>query len=227
MKNFQAYQVHPNIPENLAFLENETNAHMHVDLIVGLPGETLDGFGKNLNELSALVQSEIQIGILKKLSGTTMNRHDREAGMIYSDKPPYDVLQTDAVTFKEIQKMKRFARFWDLTYNSGNFTHSIVLLWENDTVFDAFFAFSEWIYLQTASTWKISLDRLAKLFFDYLISEKGIEEKRVAVLMISDFMKIKGRKLPVFLRGYSYQTGTNESVASSAFNKRQIRHDAD
>jgi len=215
------------IRENLAYLENETNAHMHVDLIVGLPGETLEGFGKNLNVLSSLVQSEIQIGILKKLSGTTMNRHDREAGMVYSDKPPYDVLKTGAVSFKEIQRMKRFARFWDLIYNSGNFTHSIVLLWENDTVFDAFFAFSEWIYLQTASTWKISLERLAKLFFDYLTSEKGMEEERVAASMISDFMKVKGRKLPVFLKGCQYQSDTSEQVTSSTFNKRQIRHDAD
>ena len=215
------------IKENLAFLENETNAHMHVDLIVGLPGETLEGFGKNLNELSALVESEIQIGILKKLSGTTMNRHDREYGMIYSNKPPYDVLQTNAVTFKEIQKMKRFARFWDLTYNSGNFSHSITLIWENSTVYEGFFAFSEWIYIQTASTWKISLERLAKLMFEYLTIEQKINTKRVSELMISDVMKVKGRKLPPFLKSYMSQQGTNKSEASGAFNKRQRRRDED
>jgi len=89
------------------------------------------------------------------------------------------------------------------------------------------FSFSEWIYLQTASTWKISLERLSKLFFNYLVTEWGIEEKRVAVLMASNFMKIKGRKLPLFLKGHTFQSDTGAQVASSTFNKRQIRHDAD
>jgi coproporphyrinogen III oxidase-like Fe-S oxidoreductase len=30
------------IKENLAFLSSKTNAHMHIDLIVGLPTENFD-----------------------------------------------------------------------------------------------------------------------------------------------------------------------------------------
>ncbi len=112
------------IKENIRFLENETKAHMHLDLIVGLPGESLKSFGANLDELVSLSGCEIQIGILKKLSGTYINRHDIEHGMIYSDIPPYDVLQTSQLSFNEIGVMKRFSRFWDLTYNSGNFKES-------------------------------------------------------------------------------------------------------
>ncbi|MDP3301796.1 MAG: DUF4080 domain-containing protein, partial [Sulfuricurvum sp.] len=98
--------------ENLHFLENDTKAHMHLDLIVGLPGETIEGFGRNLDKLVSLTHSEIQIGILKNLSGTTLSRHDKEHGMIYSDIPPYDILQNNNLSFVQIQKMKRFARFW-------------------------------------------------------------------------------------------------------------------
>ena len=39
------------VEENLHFLEEETNAHLHVDLIVGLPGESLESLAKNLNNL--------------------------------------------------------------------------------------------------------------------------------------------------------------------------------
>lgn len=85
-------------------------------------------FGEGLNALLALSRSEIQIGILKKLSGTTMGRHDEKHKMIYQDKPPYDVLQTDSVSFGEIQRMKRFARFWDMTHNSGRFGGVLLLL---------------------------------------------------------------------------------------------------
>ena len=76
------------IKQNISFLENETDAHIHLDLIVGLPGETLESFGENLDKLVSLSSCEIQIGILKKLSGTHINRHDLKHGMIYSDIPP-------------------------------------------------------------------------------------------------------------------------------------------
>ena len=81
------------IKENIRFLENETKAHIHLDLIVGLPGESLESFGVNLDELVNLSSCEIQIGILKKLSGTFINRHDIKHGMVYSDVPPYDILK--------------------------------------------------------------------------------------------------------------------------------------
>ena len=36
------------IKKNLHFLTTETNAHLHVDLIIGLPGETVESFANNL-----------------------------------------------------------------------------------------------------------------------------------------------------------------------------------
>lgn len=212
------------IKENLAFIENQTKAHVHLDLIVGLPGEDLQSFGKNLNELVSISSSEIQIGILKKLSGTTLDRHDIKFGMRYSDIPPYDILSNDLLSFKQIQKMKRFARFWDLTYNSGNFKNSIRLLWKDNTVYDAFFAFSEWIYSQTDSTWKISLDRLSKLLFEYLTDELKIETQTVADILIEDIMKIKGRIIPSYLKPYVKAQLQSVSKELSQANKRQARH---
>jgi len=186
------------IYENLKFLENETRAHMHLDLIVGLPGETLEGFGRNLDLLCSLTHSEIQIGILKNLSGTTLSRHDKEHGMIYSDTPPYDILQNNNLSFEQIQKMKRFARFWDIFYNSGSFENTVKLLWNNGSVFEHFYAFSEWIYTQTLSTWKISLDRQITLIYDYLILSH--ESDMVQKALIEDMSKRPEKTVPFFLR---------------------------
>lgn len=185
------------IYENLQFLENETSAHMHLDLIVGLPGETIEGFGRNLDKLGSLTHSEIQIGILKNLSGTTLSRHDKEHGMIYSDIPPYDILQNNNLSFTQIQKMKRFARFWDLYYNSGNFDKSVKLLWKDEKIFDGFYAFSEWIFTQTLSTWKISLDRQISLIYEYLLQSTTLETLQVA--LIEDINTTPGRRIPYFL----------------------------
>jgi radical SAM superfamily enzyme YgiQ (UPF0313 family) len=186
------------IRENISFLENETNAHLHVDLIIGLPSESIDSFGKNLNLLYEISKSEIQLGILKKLSGTTLHRHDKTHNMIYSNTPPYEIICNDEIDFKQMQIMKRFARFWDLTYNSGNFQESMRVLFSDGKVYENFYAFSLWIYDQTQSTWKISLDRLAELLFNYLICEMKCEKEIIGRVMLEDFMRVGGRKIPNF-----------------------------
>lgn len=209
------------IKENIRFLENETDAHIHLDLIVGLPGESLDSFGKNLDELVDLSSCEIQIGILKKLSGTYINRHDIEHKMIYSDIPPYDVLQTSTLSFFEIQTMKRFSRFWDLTYNSGNFKDSVKLIWRDGSVFKNFYAFSLWIYSKTDSTWQISLQRLGELLFIYLCDIEKIDPNSVSKTMLDDLMKIQGRVIPNYLKPYANNFIKEQKPTKSSFNKRQ------
>jgi len=209
------------IKENISFLEHETQAHIHLDLIVGLPGESLESFGRNLDALTRLSSCEIQIGILKKLSGTHINRHDIEHGMVYSDIPPYDILKNRQLSFKDIQIMKRFARFWDLYYNSGNFRKSIHLLWQEESVYKNFYAFSLWIYQQTDATWKISLQRQGELLFKYLTEIKELTEEAIAHQMIQDIMKLKGRALPPYLKAYAKDLSVAAKEGSSGFNKRQ------
>jgi len=209
------------IKENIAYLENETTAHIHLDLIVGLPGESLESFASNLDALSKMSSCEIQIGILKKLSGTHIGRHDAKYGMIYSDIPPYDILQNDELSFAQIQIMKRFARFWDLVYNSGNFTKSLDMLFAKGSVFEVFYDFSLWAYQQTNSTWKISLERLGELLFSYMTTVQKVDKETLSVAMIQDMMKLKGRAVPKYLRAYADNVKVESKMGSSGFNKRQ------
>ena len=224
-----AKRIHRNlkmekIEQNIRFLEQETDAHMHLDLIVGLPGEDLVSFAAGLNRLYAMTASEIQIGILKKLSGTSLHRHDEDFAMVYADKPPYDIVKNRQLSFADIQGMKRFARFWDLYYNSGNFKRSITLLWPEGDVFEQFHAFSIWIYAQTHSTWKISLERLAQLLFDYLSGQRALSKTAVASLLISDIMRLEGRKIPNFLKPFAHHRSSPQPRTSvHGHNKRQQR----
>ena len=212
------------IKENIEFLETQTTAHIHLDLIVGLPGENLESFGKNLDALTQMSSCEIQIGILKKLSGTSISRHDETFGMVYSDIPPYDILKTRELSFKDIQNMKRFARFWDIFYNSGNFKHSVLLLKMDDAIYQNFYNFSLWIYQETVSTYKISLDRQASLLFTYLTCKLGGDEETVANAMIQDLLKTKGRAVPSYLKPYYEVHNSKIQNEGSSFNKRQTKH---
>lgn len=210
------------IRENISFLENETEAHIHLDLIVGLPNETLESFGRNLDALVKLSSCEIQIGILKKLSGTYIDRHDEAFGMIYSDIPPYDILQNSVLSFNDIQIMKRFARFWDLTYNSGNFKKSVKLIWQEESVYENFYDFGMWIYKQTDSTWQISLQRLGEMLFIYLTESKKLPPDIVAKAMLDDMMKLKGRAIPSYLKPHAEHFAVSAKNGTAGFNKRQI-----
>ncbi len=210
------------VRENITFLEHETNAHLHLDLIIGLPGESVESFADNLNRLKAMTNSEIQIGILKKLSGTTLDRHDKTYHMIYSDTPPYEILKNDLIPFAMLMKLKRFSRFWDLTYNSGNFYHTINYLWKGKTVYDGFFAFSEWIYTQTESTWQISLSRLSELLFRYLTEVLRYDTTQIADSMIADIIKVKGRTIPGILQQHASHIPNLKQLYLQKHQKRQI-----
>ncbi|MBN2896211.1 MAG: DUF4080 domain-containing protein [Campylobacterales bacterium] len=210
------------IEENLRFLRERTCAHLHLDLIVGLPGESIEGFAANLDRLHRMGGgSEIQIGILKKLSGTTMARHDEVFDMRYSDLPPYDLLCNDRIDFARMQEMKRFARFWDLLYNSGNFTSTLPLLWEGEKVFDPFDRLCRWIYTQTRSTHKIALERLAELLGLYLIDVTGAERSRVVEALDRDLGGIKGRARTRLLEERSL---TPQKNVPHGKHKRQEKH---
>jgi radical SAM superfamily enzyme YgiQ (UPF0313 family) len=106
---------------NLLWLRNETRAHLHVDLIAGLPGEGMHSLGDSFDQLVALDPQEIQMGILKRLRGSVIRRHTEGYGMIYDGYPPYGLLRNDQLDFVDMQRVNRFARFWDLIGNSGRF----------------------------------------------------------------------------------------------------------
>lgn len=212
------------IKENITFLTEQTKNHLHLDLIIGLPGETIESFGENLNKLISLTNSEIQLGLLKKLSGTSIDRHDIEFEMVYSDEPPYEILQNSLISFTQMQKMKRFSRYWDLTYNNGNFKKSIELLWKDGEVYNNFYKFSEWLYSELKTTWQISLNKLTELLFKYLTEIIKHDKKEIAELIATDLLVIKGRRIPPFLIEYIEDMQIKRSIFGIKKIKRQIMH---
>jgi radical SAM superfamily enzyme YgiQ (UPF0313 family) len=115
--------------ENITWLVNHSHAHLHTDLIFGLPGETLASFGEGFDRLHALGPHEIQLGLLKRLRGTPIARHSAAYGMDYDVEPPYTILQTDAVDALTVQRFTRLARYWDLLANSGRFRKPCPSCW--------------------------------------------------------------------------------------------------
>ena len=87
--------------------------------------------------------------------------------MVYDPYPPYTVLATSLIDFPTMQRLVRFARYWDLVANSGPLRqHHRAKCWA--APFENFMAFSDWIYTKTDATHRIALDRLARLVAEWL-----------------------------------------------------------
>ena len=171
--------------ENIRWLTRHSTAHLHVDLIAGLPGEDVASFARGFDHLVSLGAEEIQFGILKRLRGTPIIRHTQDFGMVYDPYPPYTVLATNRIDFATMQRLVRFARYWDLVANSGRFANTIPVLL-GEAPFDNFMAFSDWIYANTDATHRIALDRLAKLVARWL-QVRGMDASEAAALLASDY----------------------------------------
>ena len=205
---------------NMRWLVGESNAHLHADLIFGLPGETLKSFALGFDRLYALKPHEIQLGILKRLHGAPIARHTIQYGMVYDSRPPYSVKQTGVIDSATMQRINRFSRYWDGVANSGRFKQSLRLLMGehvNDaqvapnpitypettflpSPFESFLGFADRLWEKTGTTCGLAPELLVDELFDYLI-ERGLSVKNVQNALLNDYVSSGARGSPQVLKG--------------------------
>ncbi len=209
---------------NLRWLVGESPAHLHADLIFGLPGETLASFAQGFDRLYALGPHEIQLGILKRLRGTPIARHTIEHGMAYDPMPPYTVRQTGAVDAATMQRFTRLARYWDLVANSGRFRNTLPLLLQGPSAFAAFLAFADWLWQRSGETAHLTPEQLVDALFDYLVIERQLEEAPVRQTLLGDYLASGARARPHRLREVLPAQATPVARAARVRAERQARH---
>jgi hypothetical protein len=75
--------------------------------------------------------------------------------MRYALDPPYEVLETAALPQGDLERIKNFARFWELIMNRGNFPETAPLFPPGEPVFDCFMALSERLLARFGRNWGI------------------------------------------------------------------------
>jgi hypothetical protein len=220
-------QNYARLEENLTYLRKQTGVHIHADLIVGLPGEDVECFGAGFDRLVKMNPQEIQVGILKRLRGTPIIRHDTAWQMNYSPLPPYEILSNRLISFSQMQEMRRFARYWDLVGNSGNFSATRQLIFEvSDSPFKGFLTFSNWLYAKSGRTDAIALPKLMEFVFSFLV-ERDRDAKAAAETLLNDYQGNNRKDVPAFLRQWLSQGRVERSVQTpqiTSLPPRQARH---
>jgi radical SAM superfamily enzyme YgiQ (UPF0313 family) len=157
--------------EALRLLREKTKAIIHADLIAGLPGEDMASFGRGFdllwaallpqsahgassgNDRAAHPHTEIQLGILKLLPGAAIARHTEAFGMRYNPTPPYEVMETTAISSRDLDRIKNFARYWELIINRS--LHTPYSPFPIPHSFDHFMALSDSLFAHFGRNWGI------------------------------------------------------------------------
>ena len=190
----------------------QAGAVVHADLIAGLPGETFEGFAAGFDRLARTGAQEIQVGMLKRLHGTPMERHSDAWGMVYRAEPPYDVQQTSCLSREAVCRLNRFADFWELIHNRGHFPQTMALIRASGpSLFATFMALADALYLRFQRTHGIPMLDLMRGVLESLAAA-GNSAPVVARALLDDFLcGGKRSKPPRYLVELAEQAGSDDA----------------
>ncbi|MDP2367328.1 DUF4080 domain-containing protein [Rhodoferax sp.] len=213
---------------NLHWLRTHSHAHLHADLIFGLPGETLASFAAGFDRLLTIGPHEIQLGMLKRLRGSPIARHTIPHGMHYASEAPYTVWQTGVMDAQVLQRCTRFARYWDLLANSGRFPRTLALLLHGQpgvhSAFASFMAFCDWLWARTSQTCSFTPEALVDHLAVYLSGAGQLAAETVHTTLLADYLASGARSNPQALQGLLPRRAPQADKPKRALATRQDRH---
>ena len=109
-------------------IQKGNNIHIHLDLIAGLPFEDYESFGRSFDRVYGMQPQQLQLGFLKVLKGSYMHEKAEDYGLLYLDRPPYEVLSTSWLPYADVLRLKQIEEMVELYYNSNQFTHTLPVL---------------------------------------------------------------------------------------------------
>lgn len=202
------------------------NIHCHLDLIAGLPYEGYESFRNSFNEVYGMKPDQLQLGFLKVLKGSYMAENAEAYGLVYSAKPPYEVLGTKWLDYENLLKLKSVEEMVEVYENSGQFTVTMKeLVKEFDTPFDLFSELAE--YYETHTLTGVSHSRMARYeILDGFVAEHIPDKLELyRRLMVYDlYLRENLKSRPDFAEDQTpFKEKIREFFAKEAVNHRYLR----
>ena len=142
-------------------VREKRNVHQHLDLIAGLPYEDFESFARSFNRVYAMKPDQLQLGFLKVLKGSPMYEKAGEYGLVCQERPPYEVLSTRWISYRDIVRLKKIEEAVEVYYNSGQFQNTMRHLEkEFSAPFEMYSAIAD--YYEENGLFKISHSRIAR-----------------------------------------------------------------
>ena len=181
----------PVLARNVERIRELGTAHLHLDLIAGLPHEDLASFRNSFNDVYRIQPDHLQLGFLKMLHGSGIREQAQEFGYLYRKKPPYEVISNRDLSATEIVLLKMIENVLDLYYNRGGFPRTLQALTSRSswTPFDCYRALALYYYESGFQHRSHSKEDLYRILRNFLEESKDLsqEEKDKALhLLLAD-----------------------------------------
>ena len=117
--------------------------------------------------------------------------------MVYSQESPYELLCNGLIGFPEMQRVRRFSKYWERVVNSGNYTRAAGLLLAGaGSAFWQFMRFSDWAFAVLGRTDSIGQRTWADTLCRYLTEELGVEPEQARETLVADLARTGSKELP-------------------------------
>jgi len=190
------------VDENLKSLLKAGNIHIHIDLIAGLPHETLEIFKDSFDRAYKLGAHNLQLGFLKLLHGSALRNQAANLGIQYNQAPPYEIIQSPWLSPDDISQLKQTENALRQTYNKGRFMSTLeyVLTHTAETSemrpYDLFHKLG-----QHTPNHGLSLEIYAEEIFKCFSRIHKIDTNQLLTHMITDWLSmVRGKNMPAFMR---------------------------
>ena len=213
------------LKDTVAALLKSGNMHIHMDLIAGLPLQDMKSFAQSFNDVYGLRPHALQLGFLKILSGTEMERVSDRHGLIYMAQPPYEILATKYLSYKEIRFLKILEEVFDLTANSGRFPFTLAYLSEQEgrgSTFSFFRKLTEWYRQKEMAGIGHNALETAQMLFTYVEEQQPELLFQVRELLRLDVLRYLPNFKPEWLQ---WRTTINyETVSAFWKDEKRVRN---
>ena len=175
------------------------NMHIHLDLIAGLPYEDYQSFKRSFND-AYFCCDMLQLGFLKLLRGTELRKNAEKYGIVYSQTPPYTVLQTADISRDELYRLSKIADLLDRFYSSGKFSLCIdFAVKKAKSPFDFYEGLDDYINENEGrGVRKLSQTDAFRALYGYVRSFMSEDDAIIfEELMHSDFSAHEARRMPL------------------------------
>ena len=172
--------------------------HIHIDLIAGLPQETLSIFAESFDKAFCLFPHMLQLGFLKVLHGTPMREYTEQYPCEFSALPPYEVIGTPWISESELETLHRIESVLDRLYNSGRFRRTVEYLLQSTGV-SPFYLFHR--LAARLPDERMSLDAYTQQVYTVCCTLDGVDVETLRDRMVCDRLATNASGIvPAFLQ---------------------------